>query len=133
MALTLDSAYAGSQMTQYNPLPVGFYFNAAACTDAAETIVDDAMSATADVKINLRAFPVSRTDQSYDFTISIDGTQVAMINSSTAYLNTNPDGLEFIVPLGLNVKVTGDNQTSSASNSCGVYILIEELIGTASV
>jgi hypothetical protein len=132
MAITLDSVYSGSQMTQYNPLPMGFYVNEVACTDAAETIVDDAMSATADVKINVRAQPKVRNAESFDFIISIDGTQVGFINSSTAYLNTNPDGLDFIVPLGTNLKVTGDNQTSATSTLCAVYVLIEELSGTTS-
>ena len=48
MAITADTVYSGSQMTQYNPLPMGFYHNVAAADNSATTIVDDKMSTTKD-------------------------------------------------------------------------------------
>ncbi len=43
MAITEDAVYAGARQTQYNPQPIGFYFNSDACTKAAATIIDEAM------------------------------------------------------------------------------------------
>lgn len=133
MAITADSVYSGSQMTQYNPLPMGFYFSGpVACTNAAETIMDDAMSTTADVKVNVRAHPSVRTVKAYDFIIYIDGTAVGVITSDTAYTSSNSEGLDFIVPKGVNLKVTGDNQTDSSSVNCQTYVTITELMGSTS-
>ncbi len=133
MAITADTVYSGSQMTQYNPLPMGFYFSGpVACTDAAETIMDDAMSSTKDTLVNVRAHPSVRTVKAFDFIISIDGTAVGVITSDTSYNSSNPDGLDFLVPAGVNLKVTGDNQTDNVSVNCQTYVTIKELNGSTS-
>jgi len=133
MAITADTVYSGSQMTQYNPLPMGFYYSGpVACTDAAETIMDDAMSSTKDTLVNIRAHPSARTVKAFDFVIYIDGTAVGVITSDTSYNSSNPDGLDFIVPAGVNLKVTGDNQTDNASVNCQTYVTIKELNGSTS-
>ena len=118
MAITADSVYSGSQMTQYNPLPMGFYFSGpVACTNAAETIMDDAMSTTADVKVNVRAHPSVRTVKAFDFIISVDGTAVGVITSDTAYTSSNSEGLDFIIPKGTNLKVNMSNQTDTTDQN----------------
>jgi len=133
MAITGDSVYSGSQMTQYNPLPMGFYFSGpVACTDAAETIMDDAMSSNKDTLVTLRAQPSVRTDKAFDFIVYIDGTAIQTITSNTNFVNSNPNGLEFILPAGVNLKVTGDNQTDSNSVNCQTFVMIKELVGSAS-
>ena len=55
MAITADTVYSGSQMTQYNPLPMGFYHNVAAADNSATTIVDDKMSTTKDTICTIAA------------------------------------------------------------------------------
>ena len=135
MAITADTIYAGARQTQYNPQPIGFYFNSVACTNAAETIVDDVMDANYDTLCTVTA-GINAADSAlrYEFVYSIDGTAISVSNVEFGdnHGDSNPQSYDFIVPAGKNLKVTGDNKSSAASTNCSVYVLIRQLQGTSS-
>ncbi len=135
MAITLDSVYAGAQETQYNPQPIGFYFNSVACTNAAETIVDDAMDANFDTLCSITAGQnAADSALRYEFVYYIDGTQITIKNVEFGdnHGDSNPQSIDFIIPAGKNLKVTGDNKSSAGSTVCSVYVIIRPLSGTSS-
>lgn len=132
MALTLDTVYEGAQQTQYNPQPIGFYHNTAACTNAAETIVDDAMDANFDTLCSITAgINAASSTERFEFVFFVDGTQIIVSNVDGDSIANSPT-IDLIIPAGTNLKVTGDNQSSGTSTNCSVYVLIKRLSGTSS-
>ena len=127
MAITADTVYSGSQMTQYNPLPMGFYHNVAAADNSATTIVDDKMSTTKDTICTIAASTAVHTTDVYDAAVYVDATLVAIMKGVDA-----TKSMDVIVPLNKNLKVNMSNQTDSTSNNVQVYVTIKELNGSAS-
>jgi len=133
MAITLDSVYAGAQETQYNPQPIGFYFNSVAVTDAAETIVDDAMDANFDTLCSITAgVNATSITERFEFIVFIDGTQIMATSVGQPGNEIGPPTIELIIPAGTNLKITGDNQSSSTSTVCSAYVIMRPLSGTLS-
>ena len=133
MAITEDSVYSGAYEPNYAQ-PINFYFNSVACTNAAETIVDDAMDANADTLCSVTAGQ-NAVDSAlrYEFVYYIDGTQITIKNVEFGdnHGDSNPQSIDFIIPAGKNLKVTGDNKSSAASTECSVYVIIKPLAGTS--
>ena len=131
MAITADTVYSGSQMTQYNPLPMGFYHNVAAADNSATTIVDDKMSTTKDITGYGRTIAASDCSMTLQMsmmqTVYVDGTLVANMNGVDA-----TKSMDVIVPLNTNLKVNLSNQTDTTSQNVQVYVTFKELNGSAS-
>jgi hypothetical protein len=135
MALTLDTVYEGAQQTQYNPQPIGFYHNTVACTNASETIVDDAMDANFDTLCSITAsINAASSAERFEFVFFVDGTQIQVANMEAGdnHGDSQPYTMDLIIPAGTNLKITGDNQSSATSTNCSVYVLIRRLSGTSS-
>jgi len=133
MAITEDSVYSGAYIPHQQP--INFYFNSVACTNAAETIVDDAMDANVDTLCSVTAGQnAADSALRYEFVYYIDGTQITIKNVEFGdnHGDSNPQSIDFIIPAGKNLKVTGDNKSSAASTECSVYVLIKPLVGTDS-
>ena len=131
MAITEDSVYSGAN--EKGGQPIGFYFNSVACTNAAETIVDDAMDANNDTLCSITAGQnAADSALRYEFVYYIDGTQITIKNVEFGdnHGDSNPQSIDLIIPAGKNLKVTGDNKSSAASTECSVYVLIKPLVGS---
>ena len=131
MAITEDSVYSGT--SEKGGQPIGFYFNSVACTNAAETIVDDAMDANNDTLCSITAGQnAADSALRYEFVYSIDGTQITIKNVEFGdnHGDSNPQSIDLIIPAGKNLKVTGDNKSSGASTECSVYVIIKPLVGS---
>jgi hypothetical protein len=132
MAITEDTVYSGAN--EKGGQPLGFYFNSVACTNAAETIVDDAMDADYDTLCSITAGQnAADSALRYEFVYYIDGTQITIKNVEFGdnHGDSNPQSIDLIIPAGKNLKVTGDNKSSSASTECSVYVLIKPLVGSS--
>ena len=131
MAITEDSVYSGAN--EKGGQPIGFYFNSVACTNAAETIVDDAMDANYDTLCSITAGQnAADSALRYEFVYYIDGTQITIKNVEFGdnHGDSNPQSIDLIIPAGKNLKVTGDNKSSGASTECSVYVIIKPLVGS---
>ena len=131
MAITEDSVYSGAN--EKGGQPIGFYFNSVACTNAAETIVDDAMDANNDTLCSITAGQnAADSALRYEFVYYIDGTQITIKNVEFGdnHGDSNPQSIDLIIPAGKNLKVTGDNKSSGASTECSVYVIIKPLVGS---
>ena len=132
MAITEDSVYSGAYEPNYAQ-PIGFYFNSAACTNAAETIVDDAMDANADTLCTITcSINEAGAGERFEFVISVDGTSImARQVDGNADVGDGSEKIELLIPAGKNLKVTGDNQGSGTSVQLSVYVIIKPLAGTS--
>ena len=134
MAITEDAVYSGAN--EKGGQPIGFYFNSVACTNAAETIVDDVMDANSDTLCRITAgVNAASTAHRFEFIYFIDGTQIQVSNIEAGdnHGDSNPRSIDLIIPAGKNLKVTGDNQSAATSTECSVYVLIKPLIGSLTV
>ena len=136
MAITEDVVYSGAN--EKGGQPIGFYFNSVACTNAAETIVDDVMDANFDTLCEIRCAPNATTMAGvldrFEFVVSVDGTQITLMgnqNDADAYYIDYP--LTLIIPANTNLKITGDNTVSATSTECSVYVIIKPLVGSLTV
>jgi len=129
MAITEDSVYAGAFIPR--PQPVGFYFKSATCTNAAETIVDDAMDANVDTLCTITAgINQAGAGERFEFVYSIDGTQIMVRQfDGNSDVNSGEQIIDLIIPAGKNLKITGDNQGSGDGVVLSVYVLIKPLVG----
>jgi len=131
MAITEDSVYSGAYEPNYAQ-PIGFYFNSVAVTNAAETIVDDAMDANADTLCSITAgVNATSITERFEFIFFIDGTQIMATSVGQPGNEIGPPTIELIIPAGKNLKITGDNQSSSTSTEVSAYVLIKPLAGTS--
>mgnify|MGYP006413305491 CR=1 FL=1 len=130
MAITEDTVYSGAN--EKGGQPIGFYFNSVACTNAAETIVDDEMDANNDTLCTITpSINAAGIGEKFEFIIYIDGTQIMVkLQEGDSDASSYDQSVELIIPAGKNLKVTGDNQSSGTSTECSVYVLIKPLVGS---